>query len=87
MDLAFIDGHHQYQPTLDYFDEILKMSSLNAVFVFDDIRWSDGMENARSQIQLDDRLGVILDLSSVGVCVRRRQDVPQHFVFDPLQAF
>ena len=62
IDLAFIDGHHQYQPTLDYFEEILKSSTPEAVFVFDDIRWSDGMKKAWSQVQSDDRLGVIVDL-------------------------
>ena len=44
VDLAFIDGHHQYQPTIDYFEEVLKFSTTDTVFVFDDIRWSDGMK-------------------------------------------
>lgn len=86
VDLAFIDGHHQYQPTLDYFEEIFKFSASDAVFVFDDIRWSDGMKKAWSQIQSDDRLGLIVDLSSVGVCVRRREASPR-FVFEPIELF
>ena len=87
IDLAFIDGHHQYQPTLDYFEEILKFSTPDAAFVFDDIRWSEGMKKAWSHFQSDERLGVIVDLSSVGVCGRRQQKVPQRFVFDPIEAF
>jgi predicted O-methyltransferase YrrM len=87
IDLAFIDGHHQYQPTLDYFEEILEFSTPSAAFVFDDIRWSDGMKKAWSQIQSDDRLGMIVDLSSVGVCTRSQQEVPQRLVFGPIKAF
>ena len=74
VDMAFIDGHHQYQPTLDYFEEILKFSTPDAVFIFDDIRWSEGMKKAWSRIQSDERLGVTVDLSSVGVCARRQHE-------------
>ena len=81
IDLAFIDGHHQYQPTLDYFEEIFRFSTPDTVFVFDDIRWSDGMKRAWSQIQSDDRLNLIVDLSRIGVCMRGQKEVSQHFVF------
>lgn len=72
VDLAFIDGHHQYQPTLDYFEEILPASSESAVFVFDDIRWSGGMKKAWTEIREDDRFELVVDLWSVGICARRR---------------
>lgn len=85
VDLAFIDGHHRYQPTLDYFDEVLEFSTPDGVFVFDDIRWSDGMRKAWSKIQSDDRLGVLVDLSSVGICARHKQEISQRFVFDPIK--
>jgi predicted O-methyltransferase YrrM len=75
--LAFIDGDHKYQPTLDYFEEILRFATLDAVFVFDDIRWSDGMRRAWSRIRSDERLGVIVDLDSVGVCIRRQDGLPR----------
>ena len=87
IDLAFIDGHHQYQPTLDYFEEIFKFSTPDTVFVFDDIRWSDGMKKAWSRIQADDRLGLVVDLSKVGICTRRQQDKSQRLVSDPVCLF
>lgn len=83
IDLAFIDGHHQYQPTIDYFEEILKFSTPDTVFVFDDIGWSDGMKKAWSRIQSDDRLGLIVDLSSVGICTRRQDENSKRFVSAP----
>ncbi len=70
VDLAFIDGHHQYQPTLDYFDAIIPASTDDAVFVFDDIIWSDGMKKAWTELQADPRLGLVVDLKSVGIGVR-----------------
>jgi predicted O-methyltransferase YrrM len=84
VDLAFIDGHHQYQPTLDYFEEILKFSDSGAVIVFDDIRWSKGMKQAWSRIQSDDRLDLVVDLRSIGVCALRQQDTSPRFVSDPI---
>jgi predicted O-methyltransferase YrrM len=87
VDLAFVDGHHQYQATIDYFEEILAFSNSATVFIFDDIRWSDGMKKAWSQIQSDHRLGLIIDLFSVGVCVRSQKNVSQYFVFGPIKVF
>jgi predicted O-methyltransferase YrrM len=67
--LAFIDGHHQEEPTLRYFDQISAHLNDPAVVVFDDIRWSEGMERAWSAILADRRVVVAIDLESVGVCV------------------
>ncbi len=69
VDLAFIDGHHQYKPTLAYFNQIYKYASKNAVFVFDDIRWSKGMKLAWEELRNDERFDYIVDLYSVGVAV------------------
>ena len=87
VDLAFIDGHHQYQPTLDYFDEIMRFSTPDTVFIFDDIRWSEGMKRAWSRIQSDERLGLIVDLVTVGICTRRCRDDVQRIVTDPIHLF
>ena len=71
INFAFIDGHHQLQPTLDYFNEIATFAAPGAMFVFDDIRWSDGMNRAWSILQQDERFSLVLDLSSVGLCILR----------------
>lgn len=69
IDFAFIDGHHQYEPTLQYFDVISKYLSEDAIVVFDDIRWSQGMRRAWEEILADERVGLAVDLYSVGVCI------------------
>jgi len=73
VDLAFIDGHHQYRPTLDYFDRIWKRSNEGTVFLFDDIRWTRGMEKAWKELQADPRLRVVVDLCGVGIGIGTRE--------------
>lgn len=58
-----------YQPTLDYFETILPFAADNAVFVFDDIRWSEGMKKAWAELQQDKRFAIVLDLCSVGIAI------------------
>lgn len=87
IDLAFIDGHHQYQPTLDYFEEIIKYSNPKTVFVFDDINWSDGMSEAWSAIKSDPRLDVVIDLTSVGICINGQQEKHGRFVSEVIDPF
>ena len=73
VDFAFIDGHHQYEPTLDYFDRIWRHSREGSVFVFDDIRWSLGMERAWNRLKTDPRLPVVVDLCGFGVALGTRE--------------
>jgi predicted O-methyltransferase YrrM len=69
IEMAFVDGHHQYQPTLDYFDSIWGRSVDHCLFIFDDIRWSEGMEKAWSDLRADPRVTIAVDLGSMGICV------------------
>lgn len=84
VDLAFIDGHHLYQPTLDYFGQIHGASSDDAVFVFDDIRWSDGMARAWAALQADPRMGVMVDMRSVGFGARPAANQTTRHVLPPI---
>ncbi len=86
VDLAFIDGHHQYQSTLDYFEEILKFSNPQTIFLFDDIRWSAGMKKAWAEIQQDRRLGLVVDLAVMGLAVQAQND-RQALSTDRIQLF
>jgi predicted O-methyltransferase YrrM len=75
IDFAFIDGHHQCEPTLDYFERVWRFARDEAVLVFDDIHWSEGMERAWQSICDDARVALAVDLYAVGVCVVRREPV------------
>jgi predicted O-methyltransferase YrrM len=67
IDYAFIDGHHQYQPTLDYFGLIRRHASPDCLYIFDDIRWSNGMRQAWAEIQSDRLTGMAVDLFGIGL--------------------
>ena len=73
-DYVFIDGHHQKQPTLDYFEAIAPHLAPEAVVVFDDIRWSPGMREAWDILSRDHRFSVALDLDIMGVCTLGGQE-------------
>lgn len=67
VDLAFIDGNHRFRPTLDYTAQIAAGAAPNAVFVYDDIRWSDEMARAWSEICTDPRFDKVFDLDKIGI--------------------
>lgn len=85
IDFALIDGHHQYQPTLDYFDAIHPFMSPGAVVVFDDIRWSEGMKQAWSVLSTDIRFGVVVDFNRYGVCVLGKGTAQERIVDGPIR--
>jgi predicted O-methyltransferase YrrM len=86
-DFAFIDGHHQFQPTLDYLNQIAACATSGCVVVFDDIDWSEGMKRAWSTISGDQRFSVILDFHTVGVCVFGASGTSQRLVSGPVRIF
>jgi len=67
IDLAFIDGNHQEKQTIDYFEKCLKHANNNTIFIFDDIHWSDGMENAWNYIKAHPKTTLNIDLFFVGI--------------------
>ncbi len=69
VDYAFIDGHHDEEATLGYFETLAPKLSPGAVLVFDDIAWSDGMRRAWRAIRRTPGVTLVVDLHSVGICV------------------
>jgi predicted O-methyltransferase YrrM len=67
IDLAFIDGNHQEKPTIDYFKQCLKYANNNTIFIFDDIHWSQGMENAWNYIKEHEKTTLTIDLFFIGI--------------------
>jgi predicted O-methyltransferase YrrM len=73
IDYAFIDGHHERDATIAYFEQILSALDDGAILVFDDISWSDGMRDAWSVVSDHSRVTVAVDLIAIGVCVVRAE--------------
>jgi len=82
IELAFIDGHHHRDPTLEYFDAIYPHLADGALVVFDDIRWSAGMCEAWKVLKTDRRFSFLVDIVSIGIGVVTRSsaaDAPDVF--------
>lgn len=80
IDFAFIDGNHQQEPTLQYFQQLLSHSVNNSILVFDDIHWSGEMELAWKKISGHAFVTLTLDLFFIGIVfINADFKVKQHF--------
>lgn len=67
VDYIFIDGNHTYEATKQYFLKSKSHVSDQAVLVFDDINWSQGMKRAWKEIKSDEDVTLTLDFFFVGL--------------------
>lgn len=80
VDLAYIDGNHRYEPTVNYFRQLLPAVHNNSVLVFDDIHWSEEMEKAWEEIKQHPSVQCTVDIFFLGfVFFRKEFKVKQHF--------
>jgi predicted O-methyltransferase YrrM len=80
INLAYVDGNHRKEPTLNYFHQLLKKVNEQSIFIFDDIHWSKEMEEAWDYIKSHSSVTLTIDLFFVGfVFFRKEQKVQQHF--------
>lgn len=80
VDVAFIDGNHRKEPTLQYFHQLLAKTTKQSILIFDDIHWSNDMEAAWVEIQQHPAVTLTIDLFFIGlVFVNPDFKVKQHF--------
>lgn len=80
IDLAFIDGNHRKEPTLQYFSQLLNSYHSSSIFVFDDIHWSKEMEEAWGEIKEHPAVTLSIDLFFIGIVFFSPDfKVKQHF--------
>ncbi len=79
IDLAFIDGNHRYDATVNYFKQILPYTNTNSILIFDDIYWSENMTRAWNEIKNHPTVTCSIDLFWCGI-VFFNTDIltPQH---------
>jgi predicted O-methyltransferase YrrM len=86
IDLVYLDGHHQYQATMDYFRQLLRKTGPDSIFVLDDIHWSTEMQNAWKEIQAFPEVCLTVDLFHCGlVFFQPELKVKQHLYLVPLR--
>ncbi|MCW3125277.1 MAG: SAM-dependent methyltransferase [Bacteroidetes bacterium] len=67
VDMAFIDGNHRYEPTMNYFHQIMQKSHDHTILIFDDIYWSVEMTRAWEEIKKDPRITLTIDIYRLGI--------------------
>lgn len=81
IDLAFVDGNHRKDPTLNYFYQLINHSTESTILIFDDIHWSKEMEEAWKEIRQHPSVTLTIDLFFIGVVFFRTDfKAKQHFV-------
>jgi predicted O-methyltransferase YrrM len=80
VDLAYVDGNHRGEPTMNYFRQLVDKSHNDTIIIFDDIHWSLEMENAWKNIKADPRVTCSIDIFFLGfVFFRKEFKEPRHF--------
>lgn len=78
--LGFIDGNHQYEPTMRYFNWFLEKINENSILIFDDIHWSREMEHSWEKIKAHPEVMYTIDIFYLGfVFFRKDFRVKQNF--------
>ena len=80
LEFAFIDGHHDKIATMAYFKTLLTKKTENSLFIFDDIHWSKGMEEAWKIIQSHEDVSLTIDLFEMGLVFFMKRKQKEHFL-------
>jgi predicted O-methyltransferase YrrM len=77
--LIFFDGNHSKKATLAYFEQLLHTVNNETVWIFDDIHWSAGMDEAWKIIKTHPKVTVTIDTFQWGFIFFRREQPKEHF--------
>ena len=78
--LIYFDGNHSKKATLDYFELLLPTITNDSVWIFDDIHWSQDMEEAWGIIKNHKKVKVTIDTFQWGIVFFRTEQEKEHFV-------
>lgn len=79
-DLIFIDGDHNGERTLGYFNSLLKNIHNDSILIFDDIYWSKDMTEAWQKIVENENVTLSIDTFQWGMVFFRKEQPKQHFI-------
>lgn len=78
--LIYFDGNHQKEATLNYFELLLPTVTNDTVWIFDDIHWSEQMEDAWEAIKKHPKVTVTIDTFQWGLVFFRKEQEKEHFI-------
>ena len=79
LDMVYIDAHHDYEPTIHFFNLCLSKSHEDTVIIFDDIHWSPAMEKAWAHIKQREEVKQTIDLYQFGIVFLKSSQAKEHF--------
>lgn len=79
-DLIYIDGNHQKEATISYFEQCLKSIHKDSIIIFDDIYWSTEMNEAWEIIRKNKQVTVSIDTFQWGIVFFRIEQEKEHFI-------
>ena len=72
-DLIFIDGNQREVPTINYFNTVLPFCHNDTVLLFDDIHWSEEMQEAWEYIKNHEKVTCTIDIFEMGIVFLRKE--------------
>lgn len=78
--LIYFDGNHSKNATLEYFESLLPTITNESVWIFDDIHWSEDMEEAWETIKKHSKVTVTIDTFQWGIVFFRKEQPKEHFI-------
>ena len=80
LNLVYFDGNHSKKATLNYFELLLPTITNDSVWIFDDIHWSQDMEQAWDVIKNHEKVTVTIDTFQWGIVFFRKEQEKECFV-------
>jgi len=80
VDFVFVDGNHQKDATLKYFEWCLPKVQDDTLLIFDDIYWSEGMKEAWEQIKAHPQVKITVDLFWIGLVYFKNGQAKENFL-------
>ncbi|MGQ3013260.1 MAG: O-methyltransferase [Flavobacteriales bacterium] len=78
-DMVFIDGNHTYEATLRYYGMFAGAPQKPVCIIFDDIYWSEGMQQAWQEICARPEVSLSLDLFHMGIVFFNPDLTKEHY--------
>lgn len=79
IDLVFMDANHKLEPTISYFNQLLKLCHSQSILIIDDIYWSPEMTRAWEKLKIHPLVTTSVDLYELGIIFLRPELEKAHF--------
>ena len=73
-DCLFLDGQHEREAVLHYTKRVTPIMSEGAIFIYDDIYWSEGMNQGWKELFQEYEFSQGVDLLTIGILKKNKED-------------